>query len=95
MKKNRSTVEEDLNIKEVRSDPESETNLRYGGSNKTGNVDEEDDDHKKDMEEILDDPLDKIPPDFTLAYKHRDANRVKNLKENVGAAVVYDGEDDF
>ena len=46
-----------------------------------------------DSEQEIDDILDRVPPDFVLANKHADANRVKNISED--AEQFYDDEKDF
>jgi hypothetical protein len=46
-----------------------------------------------DSEQEIDDILDRVPPDFALASKHADANRVKNISED--AEQLYDDEKDF
>jgi hypothetical protein len=57
---------------------------------------ESDDDMSADQaEDYLDDPLDIVPPNFALARKHQDANRVKNISEDIQGGQMFDEVEDF
>ena len=85
---------EELKVKNIESEEDgSDTNIKdasrrtqhpEGGEEISDNSDNE-----------IDDLLDKVPPDFELAERHRDANRVKNISENIQEERLYDDEKDF
>lgn len=90
-------MEDDLKVKELdsprRDSQDSGTIHEKHGSKKTDHP--SDDQHSDtDSDQEIDDLLDRVPPDFALAEKHRDANRVKNISEDANARV-FDDEKDF
>ena len=87
-------MEEDLKMKEIDDiKNDSEANLK-GISEKTHHPDDEEDTHTEEEDEI-DDLLDQVPPDFNLAEMHRDANRVKDIREDKEDKQIYENEEDF
>jgi hypothetical protein len=78
-------------------DTSTKTKEHEGGENHKEEDSDDSDLSADKAEELLDDPLDIVPPDFTKAKKHQDANRVKNIAEDIDphAAALYDQEADF
>ena len=64
------------------------------GAKKNSRADEDmfDEEEGKNM---LEDPMDVVPPNFKLWHIHRDANRVKNISEKDDDGILYDNEEDF
>ncbi|CAI2381736.1 unnamed protein product [Moneuplotes crassus] len=81
-------MEEDLKVKELdalnedvhekQNESHSSNKEQSGKTNHPG-----DEDIDSDDPDLIEDILDQIPPDFELAEKHRDANRVKNIRDEV------------
>jgi len=95
MEKSAKKLDSDLKVKDVEEDlQENETLVKDGGSKRTDQ--ECDPSEESDVHELLDDPMDNVPPDFELAKRHRDANRVKNIMEEEGqGGGMYENEDGF
>ena len=95
MEKSANKLVSDLKVKDVEEDlQENETLVKDGGSKRTDQ--EWDPSEESDVHELLDDPMDNVPPDFELAKRHRDANRVKNIMEEEGqGGGMYENEDGF
>jgi hypothetical protein len=84
----------DLRLKDIDSNNENKAVQRDGGSKKTiqDNPEMMDDD---EINQLLEDPMNKVPPNFDLARKHQDANRVKNIMELSDENAIYNEEEDF
>jgi BRCT domain type II-containing protein len=91
-------MEEDLKMEKLDSEQDhnsgTQSNQNKNGSKATNHPTiEEGHLSDSDSEQEIDDILDRVPPDFALANKHMDANRVKNISED--AEHFYDDENDF
>lgn len=99
-------VESDLKIDDVPDDHlDSESkrelnNISGKSGNNEGGEDSEKDNVKEGdkAEDLLDDPLDRVPPDFDKAKKYQDATKVKNIAEDAhekGEGAMFDEAEDF
>ena len=85
---------DDLVIKDLNDINEVSTSAKAKNAK---NTDKYDDDtvSENEAKEMLEDPMDVVPPNFELWYLHRDANRVKNIPEKDDDGLLYDEKEDF
>ena len=92
--KNTKITTDDLVINDVNDVNEISTTTKEKPSKI---FDKYDDDtvSENEAKEMLDDPMDVVPPNFDLWRIHRDANTVKNIPEKDDDGVLYDDKEDF
>ena len=84
----------ELVVNEFSENNEQATNTKEKGVKEQGN-NEDALLSENEAKEMLEDPMDVVPPNFKLWYIHRDANRVKNIVENDEDGILYENEEDF